>query len=38
MKVIGVYIDEESSTIVYQKGDGYLYEKNDEKSEDSKYL
>ena len=37
-KVIGVYMDEESSTIVYQKGDGYLYEKTDEKSEDSKYL
>jgi len=35
-KVIGVYIDEDESTIIYQKADGYLYE--DETIEDSRFV
>ena len=37
-KIIGVYIDESESTIIYQKADGYLYDKEDNKAENSKYV
>ena len=32
-KIIGVHVDESKSTLVYQKSDGYLYEKEEEADE-----